>query len=445
MINRLRDRIRGDGNLRDLLKNSGMLYVAGAVSIGLTFLQQITTANLIGVADYGRFAAIMASGMLLLLVVDFRTWEASAKLLSRTFADDDHDESASIMTWLSLVDVLSGLIATGVLFLAADFIAATMLQAAELAPLVQVYALLIPLRLAARGVPNTVVRLYGRFDWLSVKSVVYAALRLVLMSGLAWAGFGLTGVIIGAVIADLLHTLLLYWITFTLWRRNTGRSSFIRLIRPRHYAEGIRLMRDLWIGASIKGLQLETFVPLLALLTDPAQVGLYRLGLDIAQLVTRLMEPFSVVIQPTLIQLYEQQPLWKFTRYIKQATVIALVIVTPFVLGVIVLGPLVFPLLLSAEYDGVAPVAGLLAAGFGFSAVLLWLRPAIVALDAVQAQNIISFIALLCSLTGLLFMASYGAVGAALVMSLFLTGYSLASLLLFLRRLQSVQWKEVPA
>lgn len=442
MFGQMLDRIRSDGNLKDLLRNSGMLYVAGGVSIALTFLQQITTANLIGVEDYGRFAAIMGSGMLLLLLVDFRTWEAAAKLLARSFVEKDHDESASIMTWLSVVDVISGMIATILLFLLADFIAITMLQAPELAPLVRLYALLVPLRLYARGVPNTVIRLYGRFDWLSVKSIVYAILRLVFITGLALLGYGLPGVIIGAVVADLLHTIMLYWMTWALWRRNTNQNTFIRFVRPRCFHEGLRLMRDLWIGATLKGLQLETFIPILALLTNPTQVGLYRVGLDIAQLVSRLMEPFSVVIQPTLIQLYEQQSLWKFTRYIKQATVIALVIITPFVLGIILLGPLAFPLLLDDDFAGVAPVASLLVVGFGFSAVFLWLRPAIVALNIVQAQNTISFAALVCSLIGLVFAASYGAVGAAFVMAAFLIGYSFASLLLFLWRLKSVPTKE---
>lgn len=442
MFGQMLDRIRSDGNLKDLLRNSGMLYVAGGVSIALTFLQQITTANLIGVEDYGRFAAIMGSGMLLLLLVDFRTWEAAAKLLARSFVEKDHDESASIMTWLSLVDVISGMIATILLFLLADFIAITMLQAPELAPLVRLYALLVPLRLYARGVPNTVIRLYGRFDWLSVKSIVYAILRLVFITGLALLGYGLPGVIIGAVVADLLHTIMLYWMTWALWRRNTNQNTFIRFVRPRCFHEGLRLMRDLWIGATLKGLQLETFIPILALLTNPTQVGLYRVGLDIAQLVSRLMEPFSVVIQPTLIQLYEQQSLWKFTRYIKQATVIALVIITPFVLGIILLGPLAFPLLLDDDFAGVAPVASLLVVGFGFSAVFLWLRPAIVALNIVQAQNTISFAALVCSLIGLVFAASYGAVGAAFVMAAFLIGYSFASLLLFLWRLKYVPTKE---
>ncbi|NDJ86444.1 MAG: oligosaccharide flippase family protein [Chloroflexi bacterium] len=437
------DRIRSDRNLKELLRNSGLMYIAGGVSIALTFLQQITTANLIGVEDYGRFAAIMASAMLVMLLVDFRTWEASAKLLARSLAEKDHDESASTVTWLSLVDLASGLAATLVLVALAAPIAHTMLRAPELTGLVRVYALLIPLRLSARGVPNTLLRLYGRFDWLSIKSIIYAVLRLVFLSGTAFLGFGLPGVIIGAVISDLLHTLMLYVMMLTLWRRNTHQTRLLRLDRPRRFREGRRLLQNLWIGASLKGLQLETFIPLLALLTSPEQVGLYRVGLDIAQLVTRLMEPFSIVIQPTLIQLYEEQPLWEFTRYIKQTTVIALSLVIPFVVGVVLLGPLIFPVVLSKDYTGVPSVAGLLAIGFGVSSIVLWLRPAIVALDAVQAQNIISFVALVCSLIGLFLAAPYGANGAALVMAAFLIGYSGASLVLFLRQIRREKMKEV--
>lgn len=410
------------------------------VSIGLTFAQQISTANALGIVDYGRFAAVISINLLFLLIADFRTWEISAKLLARSFADHDVAESASTITWLSLVDLVSGLVMALGLMVFADFIAVTMLEDPQLSGWFQLYALFTPLRLYTRGVPNTVIRLYGRFDWLAIKSVSYALVRLVFISGPALLGWGLPGVILGALLSDIFNGVLMHAMTLILWRRDTGQRTFIRWARPGRFDEGRRLLRDLWIGGTLKGLQLETFIPVLALLTDSAQVGLYRIGLDIAQLIARLTEPFSVVVQSALIQLYEEEPLSQFLRYIRQITLIASALVLPLLAGFVLLGAWIFPQVLGDEYAGVHSIVVILAVGQGVSAVTLWLRPAIVALNAAHAQNVISFFALLVSLSGLLLIApSLGALGAALVMSGFLLAFTLASTLLFMRQVRRIQ------
>lgn len=430
----LTQRIQRDKNLRDLLRNSGLVYVAGAVSIALTFAQQVSTANALGLDDYGRFAAVVGTSLLFMLIADFRTWEISAKLLARSFADGDNHESASIITWLSLADFISGLVMALGLMLFADWIALTMLDAPHLSGWFQVYALFTPIRLYARGVPNTVIRLYGRFDWLSAKSVSYALVRLVLISGAALLGWGLDGVILGAIISDIFNAALMHGMTLALWRRHTQQRTFIRWARPERMHDGLRLMRDLWIGGTLKGLQLETFIPILALLTDSAQVGLYRISLDIAQLIARLTEPLVVILQASLIQVYEQQPLAQFMRYIRQVGVISAVLVLPPLIIFVIFATPFLPSVLGHEYADITPIVNILAIGIALDSATPWLRPAIIAMNAITRQNILDLWAFLGIIVGLLWLGPlYGAQGAAVVMSVFLVTYTIARGLLFMR------------
>lgn len=434
-----RDRIEVDRDLKDLIRDSSLMYVAGGLSIALMFLQQITTANLIGAEDYGRFAAIVGSNMLLTLLIDFRTWEAATKLLARSLVEEDHDESASTVTWLSLLDLGSGVFAASVIFVLAAPIADHMLDSPDSAKLVAIYALFIPIRLYGRGVPNALIRLYGRFDWLSGKSIVYAIIRLVFISGLAWLGFGLKGVVVGVLISDLLHVIMIQWMVNRLWRLKADRSTLIRIQRPKRFREGGYLVGNLWIGASIKGLQLETFIPILALLTTPEQVGIYRVSLDIALLVARLTEPLTIVIQPTLIKLFEAKNMKKFMNYIKQSLLVASIIIVPFTLGIIVFGPIILPIFLDKEYSAVPGVVAVLSIGIGANSITLWIRPAMVALDLLKQQNIIWIVMLVFSTTALIFASNYGAIGAAFVMSSLYIGNIGLSLVIFLNGVRKIR------
>jgi len=422
---------RADHDFRALVRSSGLLYVAGIFSYGLTFLQQITTANLIGLNAYGQFATVVAATGLVMLIADFRTWEAASKFLAVPLATKDYQQASRIVGWLSAFDVVSGAIGASAVLLLSPLLAQYLLHDEATQVLIALYSFSLPFRLFAAGVPNAFLRLENRFGWLAAKSIVFSVARLILISGPAFMGLGLPGVLVGALAADAFHACVMAWLTFKLWHDLQVEQPVRRrltLARPAELGRILDMLRTLWIGASLKALQLETFIPILALLTSPAQVGLLRFGLDVAQMVMRLSEPFSIVIQPTLIQLGETGDRKRFLRYIALAFCGLLLIAVPFFAGVVTLGPSILPLFIDPVYIPAIPVIQVLALGFAVSAAMLWLRPAIIALDCVRQQNTVGLFTLIVSVVSLILVApAYGAIGAAVVMTGFLLFYNLLS------------------
>jgi O-antigen/teichoic acid export membrane protein len=429
-------RLRRDSNLVELLRNSGLLYVSGVFSIGLTFVQQITTANRLGPADYGRFAVVLGSSTLLLLILDVRTWELGTKLLVRPVLEKTHDETVQIMSWLLLIDVVVGVLGVLLVILLAGPIAEYLLKAPDLDWLVRVYGLSLIFRSLGAGGAVALVRLYDRFDWLSIKSVGYALARLILISGAAFLGFGILGVVVGAVLSEIVNALAMIGMTYALWRRHMPAAPLIDLRKPQCFREGRRLMIDLWVSATLKGLQLETLIPLTALFTLPAQVGLLRTGMDITDLITKLTAPLSIVLSPAIIKAFEQGGRAALLRLIKQSTLLLAILSVPLSVGIIVGGPFLFPRLLQSGYEGVSSVASLLAVGFGINAVFLWLRPAVIALGIVREQNIVAVAGALFSTVGLIALTpAHGAMGSALTVSVMLAGSVFVLAVILLNRL----------
>jgi O-antigen/teichoic acid export membrane protein len=421
-LNRLYRYVQGDTNLKSLLRGAGLMYAAGLFSIGLTFLQQITTAGLLGAEDYGRLAIILGSNALILLFVDFRTWEISTKLFSRYQKQSDAAMIGGVISWYMLVDLVSGAIGIAINVLLADLIATTLTHSSDLTHEIRLFALIIPFRLISVGVPTVILRLYDHYGWLAAKSVIYALLRLCFMTGAALLGLGLEGVLLGAILGEVLNTAILLVLLVRLWRTQISpEDRMIRFDAPQLLFGHLRTLRDLWIGGTLKGLQLETFIPLLAVLTTPAQVGLYRVGFDIASLINRVIEPISVVIQPTIMKVYEQETRSAFVRYLKQITLILSAVILPITFGMIFLGPSVFPAMLE-DFDGVAQVVSLLTVGFSLNSVLSWVRPVVVAMNIVKIHNLISLITFAYSVLGLHFFSDHGAAGGAFVMMCLLLG-----------------------
>lgn len=432
MLGKLVKYINNDYNLSILVRGVGLMYVAGGISIGLTFLQQLTTANLIGASLYGQFATIVGTSTLIFLLVDFRTWEASTKLVARAFAVEDYEEAKSVITWLILFDIIFGFVGMLAVIALATPISRYLVKMPDTQLVIMIYAIMIPFRLFSMGVPTALIRLYDRFDWLATKSIIYAILRLVFISGAAFAGFGLEGVIIGAVFGEVLNAVLMGGMVIQLLKDDSRFGGVFSLNKPQYSSDALRLMRDLWLGATLKGLQLETFVPILAFLVTPAQVGLYRIGMDITNLINQLIGPFAIVIQPNIIKIYEQSSKTSLLRYIRQITALLSIIIVPSVLGISIFGPSIFPKILNPEFADIAPIVTILALGFGFNAITVWLRSVVVAMNLLHLQNVIGAIMIGYTTIMLILLSSYGAIGAAIVMTTFLLIYNILGLFLIL-------------
>jgi len=415
-MQRLLTKIQSDSNLKDLLRHSGIMYASGLFSTLLIIIQQISTAKLIGPADYGRLATVLASGTLVMLIADVRTWEIGTKLLSRPILNHEHTEVARIITWLTLADLATGFLSAVVVVILAQPIAVYLLQTPDLVWLVQLYAVSIPFRMFGNGIARTTLRMYNRFDWLSFKSVAYGLARIVFMSGAALAGLGIEGVIVGAAIAEIVGAIILLVMQWLIYRRTAPSAKMIDFQKPRQFREGIEMMKGLWLSATLSGLQIELFVPLLALLTTPTQVGLFRSGLDIAETIEKLLIPFVLVLFPQIVKSYEQHSRAQFVRLIKQASFMMAGLTLPFTLGIIVLGPLLLPRLLGEGFEDVSLVAGSIAIGFTVYGILMWTRPALIALNHIRELNIVGIVTVALSCIALpIFTPQYGAIAGGVI------------------------------
>lgn len=431
---RLPARIRQDANLKDLLRNSGILYAAGMISLALTFVQQVSTANWLGSEDYGRLAIVLSSGLLVMLVIDFRTWEIGTKLLTNNTDDASSEETVRVTSWLAGIEIVSGVLSVLVMILLSSLIAEHLLKVPHLQDLIAIYALAIPFRILSSGVLSVFPRIYGRFDWLAWKSIAYSLIRLFLMSGAAMLGTGLPGVVLGAIIGEIFNFGLLTVIALRLYRPRVPR--LYDFTRPAQFGEGRRMMGEVWISSSLAGLHYQTFIPVMALLTTPAQVGLFRSGLDVVELLERIIQPLSIVFTPKIIALYHSGDHPSFLRYLKQCAALLTSMVLPIVIGVMIFGPILLPLILQSEgFQDVAIITNILMMGTGIHTVLQWwLRPAAIATRTVYEQNNAQLTLIILSLAIMaLTVPAYGALAGAWVKAGFLTLFSVMSLLLFLR------------
>lgn len=431
-----------DISLRNLIRYSSVIYGAGFVSILLTTLQQLTTAGWLGAGDYGRLATVVSSSAVIMLLIDVRTWELGAKFLSRPILDQDHTEISRMVSWLILLDLVTGLVGAAILIIFAQPIADHLLKSTNFTPYIRLYALTMPFQLMGLGVLRTAIRLYEYFNWLAVKSVIYAVFRLILLSGIALLGFGFTGVLIGLVCSEILNALVMLMMVKGIYAREIPDAKLIDFTKPHQFDAARRMIGDLWLGATLKGIQLETFIPIMALLTNPTQVGIVRTGIDLSGLVIRLTDPIMIVLMPMIMKSAEQDSRAKFVRLLKKGSGFVASLVLPFIVVMLGLSSIGIPRLLGSDFAGVDEIVVILMLGSGFNVIFLWLRPAIVALDCIRSQNILSVILTGFSIVGMfVFIPPYEAIGGAMILSSYRILIVVGSFWIFYRGLKGYEFQ----
>lgn len=424
-------RVRNDVHIQNLLRTSGILYIGGLVALILVLIQQFSLANLLGSSGYGRLAIIISSGLLAMLFLDFRTWEMGIKLLTTEITNQRHLEIIRIANWLISIELLTGLFGMLLLFIFAEPLATHLLNISGFDWLIRFYAISLPFRVVADGVFSTIPRVYNRFKWVTYRTIANNLLRLILMVGLTKLGYGLSGAVIGAVISDMANFIMVMLIARYILKREIPHFNLFDRTPPIQKSAGYRMMADFWIVSSLVGLNLQAIIPFMSLFTSPAQVGLFRIGLDIAQFIDKLAAPITLGITSQIMHIYQREKWVTFVHYIKQTFIFFLLVVIPLTLGILILGPWIFPKLLhDLNYVSLPPVASIVSVGYAFAvAIIPWARPTLIVIGRSRIQSIIMLLQTLTMFAMVWWLTpQYGALGTAVAMAVPMTLSSLCFL-----------------
>lgn len=413
-------KIKKDTYIEDLLRTSGILYAGGVVALVLVVIQQFSLARILGPSDYGRLAIIISSGLLALLFLDFRTWELGIKLITSEIANEAPVEVVRIFNWLISIELVSGLFGAALIFVLAEPLAVHLLNIPGFEWMIRFYASSLPFRVVADGVATTVPRIYNDFKWVAYKTVLNNFLRLILPLALVLVGYGLSGAVVGIVISEIVNFIVVVVIAWRILKREMPGVRLWDRTRPRLRMPLYRMISDYWVVSTLTGLHYQAFIPFMGTLTSTAQVGLFRIGLDVAQLIEKLVAPFTLGVTPQIMRVHAQEEWGTFTRYIKRIAVLFFIAIAPLTAAILVLGPFIFPRILPDERYSLLPViASILSVGNGIAmAILPWTRPALLVLDHSRIQSLGMLLQTFMMFIMLWWLTpEYGAFGAAIAMA----------------------------
>lgn len=309
-----------DDIFRRLFLNAGKLLSANMVSAVLGFILTVLTARALGPENYGVLALVLAYEQTIGRLVSFNAWQAIIKFGSERLQADDRAGLQQLIKFGFALDICSGIIGV-ILAVALSGLVINVLGWAEsIQNLLIVYSLLILFSLG--GTPTGVLRLFDRFDLLSYSSVIAALIKL---AGVSWCLLTAQD-LFGFVLVYLLTGIAaqLYLVSAFLWAiKMNGLILFpFASIRGfRHKFPG--LVDYVWttnLNSSVRMLSRQVDEILIAVLTTPAALGLYKIAKQFSQVLVMATDPLYQSVYPELSRLWAAHNAVKFRALIRRST-----------------------------------------------------------------------------------------------------------------------------
>jgi O-antigen/teichoic acid export membrane protein len=370
---RLSNLWREDPLLGSVVRNTGYLFSSNTISMGLTFLQGLLAAALLGARDYGILGMVIAFASNVNRLLSFRMNELVVRYGGAFLAEDRKPEAAAVVKVAGLSEAGTSVLAYGVFLLLARWGANVIIKDPSIVPWIGIYGLALLANLASET-SQAVLQLGRHFRTQAVLTLA----QNVITAGWILAAFILKGDLIdvllaylagkciyglGMLVAALVHAGSLMGKDW--WKQplklDNGREMFKFAIST-NLSQTVNLfVRDsevLWIGYFLSSVE----------------AGYYKFALAIMNVILMPITPFIQTTFPEITRSVAQKAWQQVRNLLRRTSRIALAWTGTAALGILVFGNWLLGIFKGGEYLPALPVVWLLLIGYGFANIFYWNR-----------------------------------------------------------------------
>jgi len=419
-----------DDVFRRLFINAGKLLSANVIAAVLGLIATVLTARALGPESYGILALVLVYQLTIGKLVTFNAWEAVIKFGSEALHADDQPALRQLIKFGFTLDIASAIVGTALAMMLAGPVVHLLGWDVSVRSLLVLYSVVILFSLS--GTPIGILRLFDRFDLLSYTAIVSSIVRLM---GIVWCLLTRQA-LFGFVLAYLVTTVIgqLYLVFASLWVLKTQNITRI-IAQPWH---GIRarfpgIVDYVWttnVNSTIRTLSREGDEFVVAGLTTPATLGLFKLAKQFSRILPTLLDPLYHSIYPEFTRFAAAGNKCAFVALLKRATLLVSVLAAGGWLSFLLLGRWFVALTAGTDYSQTYVVAAvymlaliILLGGFALAPAMLSLGFPRRSLGAVCAATAAYFMALVPLISW------WGITGAAIAYVIFALIWLLVMLL----------------
>ncbi len=420
IVQKIKNHLEEDPLLQRVVRNTGYLFGSNTITMGLSMLQSILAARLLGIFDFGVLGTITVFATTLNRLFSFRMGEIIIKYLGDYLAENRLDHAATIIKTAYIVEAASSLFAYLLLVVLSPWAANQLADNPESVSLFIIYGLFI---LGNFGSETSlgILQIDNKYKQQATFTIVQAVLTAIIIVVAYFTGGGLTLVVLAYLAGKLVlgigpFILAIRSVNHLLGNGWWQRASYSYL-PPRRELQTFGLTGNL--SATINLFVRDSEVLWVAFFLSPLEVGYYKVALAIINIVLMPITPFISTTFPEISRSVSAR-LWGTLRnLLKKITIISASWTAVVTLGLLLFGPWII-LIYGQEFMPAYPALLILMVGFGVANIFFWNRPLLLALGLPKTPFTITLLTgIVKVLLAFLLVPRYGYLAEAALLSLY--------------------------
>lgn len=349
--------------MRRVLKNTGLLG-AGKVAGALLHLATLAlSARLLGPYAFGLVILVRSYAQTASGLAKFQSWQTLIRFGAVRAERRDVTGFLDLAAFTILIDAGSGMVALAIAIAIAPWIGPNLGISQDAVWLAQIYCLVVPLMSSAT--PNGILRIFDRFDHLSMANVITPAVRLIGIGLVALLQMPLWSFVLAWLASDVIGELYLWFQGIRELRRR--EFAGFRNSSPRRALRANAGILQFAFSSNVTATVHQAMMPLTTLvvggLLGTSAAGLYRIAQVVVDAASTPAELAMRSLFPEATRLFGQDNR-HFWRLIGRALALACLLGLALGLVVIFAGPSILIAAMGPGYADLAPVLRILAIGF---------------------------------------------------------------------------------
>jgi O-antigen/teichoic acid export membrane protein len=415
--------------IRRIIKNSGYLFSATGINTGLSMVQSIIVARLLGVAGFGMLGTITMFTSVVNKFASFRMSELVVIYVGKFTEKGDQRRAAAIFKSAAFVEMLASILAFGLAWLLSPLGAKYLLKDITTQGWFQLYAIVLLAKLIAESSTGLLL-IFDRFRRIAVVNIAQSVISLIIVAFVYMFHGGFLGVLIAYLVSKAASAMILTTVALYEATRRWGTGWWnvpVNLLRPLT-GELVKFAINTNISGSLSLINKDSELLWISFLRNPVETGYYKLALSLASVIQVVISPLPQATYPELSREVARDNYANVRYILRQGSFIAGGYTVMVMIGLFLFGPWLIQYLYTPEYLPAYPAIMILVVGLLFANTFYWNRIALLAIGRPDFPAKINFVVAILKVTGILLLVPiYGYLAnAALMAASYIFGVSVS-------------------
>jgi O-antigen/teichoic acid export membrane protein len=406
----LLDRFTSNELLRRILKNTGYLFGATAISAALSMVQGILAARLLGVALFGVLGAITLFASVINKFLSFRMSEFVVKYVGAYSEAGDQERAAAIFKVAALAEMTVSILAFVLIWLLAPFGARYFAKDPSLSIWFAIYGIIVIVNLIAES-STGLLQIFNRFRIIAIANLLSNLAILIWTAVVYVRQGGIQGILIAYIIGKAVYAFSLTGAALVEAARRWGGGWWrVRLELLRYKARELTYFAvSTNLSGTLSTINKDSEILWVSYFRSNQETGYYKLALSLANLVQMPISPLPQVTYPELSRQVARKD-WKGMRQIlRQGSLLAGGYSLAASLFLAIFGLPLIRYIYTPEFAPAYQALLILLIGYLVANTFFWARPALLALGLPQFALRVNITVTVIKVVGLLiFLPRYG-------------------------------------